>query len=197
MSKSRVVVNTISQIASRVLVILVSLITTSFLTRFFGAKGYGDYVFISSSILVLLALTDLGTTTIAVRESSVEKEKAAKIFGNVLGLRLLLSLTLLVFFNLLVPFLPQFVGLRQAAFVASFVLPILVLRTMSQAVLQTFLRLDIASLSEILASLLFLGFLILFFLVGKTISLTTLMLFWSISALLSGIAGLFLSVKYL
>jgi len=193
----RILTNTFSQAIARALVVFVSLLTTFFLTRILGATGYGNYVFISSFVLIFVGLTDLGTTIVGVRESSIDKTQARNIFGNIFSLRLFLSLFLFLFFNLLILFLPQFSGLHPSAFIASFVLPFLILRTTSMAILQTFLRLDLASLSEGFASIVFLFFLLVFYRVFQTISLPALMLFWSLSALLSGFLALIFSARYL
>lgn len=196
-STPRVFINTFWQVFSRVLVILVSLLTTGLLTRLFGSRGYGDYVFITSSVLFFVSLSDFGTTIIGVREAAKEKNSADLIFANILGLRIIFTLVLFSLFNLLILSLPQFSGLRLATFLASFVLFFLVLRTNAQAILQTYLRLDLASFLETFASFVFLTFLFLAFFTQKFISLSLLMAFWSISAFFSGILGLVISRKYL
>lgn len=197
MSDSRVLINVVSQALSRGVIVIVSLFTTAVLARLFGTEGYGNYVFISSFTLLFIGLTDFGTTIVSIREASVKKEEAVKIFGSTFVLRLFLSLTLFLFFNLLVIFLPQFTGLREPALIASLVLPFLVLRTTSQGILQTFLRLDLASFTEVFASIIFLIFLILYYFLFKTASLSLLMTFWALSALFSGFLALFFSSKYL
>lgn len=194
---SRILKNTFSQALSRGLVILVSLLTTAILTRLFGVAGYGNYVFITSFVILFVGLTDLGTTIIGVRESSREKEKAGRVFGNILSLRLVLAAVLFILFNLLIYFLPQFSGLRLAALLASLVLPFLILRTTIQAILQTFLRLDLASLMEVFASVIFLILLLFFYFFYHLVSLPFLMVIWAASSLFSGIFGLFFSQKFL
>ena len=197
MSHSRIIINTVSQAAGRILVVLTSLLLTAILTRSFGASGYGNYVFLSSVVLVFVGLSDLGTTTIGVKTSIQDKERAKTVFNNVLGLRLILSIILFLIFNLLVFVLPQFEGIRQPAFIASLVVPFLILKTTSQAVLQTSLRLDLSSLSEVFSSLLLLIPVVLFFLLKKAFSLSSLMLFWVISSFFSGVIAFFLSKRYL
>lgn len=194
--KSRVVINTFSQILSRSLVILASLLTTAYLTRVLGIAGYGNYVFITSFVMIFVGLSDLGTTVIAVRECSLDSSRRNTIFNTVLIIRLFLTLVLLLIVNLLVLFLPQFTGIRQIALIASFVLPCLALRTTAQAVFQTNLRLDLSSLLEIFSSLVLLLLLVIYFFSQKVISLSWVMLFWTSSALVSGILGLVISTKY-
>lgn len=194
---TRVAVNTLSQVASRGLVILGSLLTTALLTRMLGSFGYGDYVFITSFILIFVGLSDFGLTTIGVREASAKKEKASETFGQILTFRLIIAVLLLVFFNLLVYCLPQFAELRAATAIGSMVIFFLAFRTTAQAVLQTFLRLDLASLLEVSASALFLFPLVFFWLADKAISLTFLMNLWVVSALISSVLGLALSSRFL
>ncbi|PIV00390.1 hypothetical protein COS55_03590 [Candidatus Shapirobacteria bacterium CG03_land_8_20_14_0_80_40_19] len=189
--KTKVFKNTVFQIAGRSLTILISLLTTAVLTRTLGVETFGDYVFITSIVLLFVGLTDFGTITIGVREASVSLEKKEKIFGSVLSLRIIISLFIFIAFNLLIYFLPQFAGLREPSLIASFVILFLILRTTMQAVLQVFLRLDLASFLEVIASLLALLFIGSFLLLGIKINLFWLMIFWSVSALASGIAGLY------
>lgn len=189
--------NTFFQILGRGWTLLASLATTFLLTRTLGLKGYGDYVFITSFVLVFVGLTDFGITTIAVRESSARASEKETIFANVLGLRLVSSVLVFLVFNIVILFLPQFSNLRQVSFVASFVLIFLMLRTTAQSVFQTNLRMDIASSLEVISSLLLLVFIWVFLLLGKPISLFTLMIFWAVSSLFSSIAAVFLWKKFL
>lgn len=197
MSRSRVIINTVSQAAGRILIVLTSLLLTAILTRSFGASGYGNYIFLSSVILIFVGLSDLGTTTIGVKTSVQDKERSKTVFNNILGLRLILSIVLFFIFDLFVFILPQFDGLRRPALIASLVVPFLILKTTSQAVLQTYLHLDLSSLSEVFSSLLLLIPIVLFFFLKRAFSLSLLMSFWVVSSLLSGIIALYLSRRYL
>jgi len=192
----RVVVNTFSQVASRGLVVLISLLTTGLLTRMFGSTGYGNYIFITSFIFIFISLSDLGVTLTGVRESSAKKDEKGAVFDQILALRSILTLMLFFLFNLAILFLPQFAGLRLSAFIASFVVFFLTLRTVSQGVLQANLRLDLASTLEIFASLLFLILIFVFKVLGRSVSLNLLMFFWLTSALVSAILGWFISRQY-
>lgn len=158
--------------------------------------GYGDYVFVTSVVLVFVGLSDMGTTTIGVRESSAKKEKTSTFFSNILGIRFLLSLFLWGCFNILNLILPQFIGLRQAAFLASSVIIFLVLKTTSEAILQTFLRLDLVSLLDAIYALVFLLLLSPFVFFFKLTSVSWLMIFWSLASLFTGIIGLIIASKY-
>lgn len=191
----RVIFNTFSQILSRSLVILVSLVTTALLTRLLGSSGYGNYVFITSFILIFANFSDLGLNLIGIRELSLRKKEGERIFGSILLMRLILTLLLFVFFNL-ASNLPQFAGLKTATFIASFVLFFLTTRTVFQGILQTHLRFDLSSSLEVFASLFLLLFLGIFFFIGKVFSLNLLMLIWTVSACLSSVYGFLIARKF-
>ncbi len=194
---ARVVRNTFFQILSRGVVVLVSLLVTAILTRVLGADSFGDYVFITSIVLLFVGLSDFGTATIAVRDASAKPEQKQTVFEYVFGLKIIVSFFVFFVFNLLVLVLPQFTDLRTPSFIASLVILFLVLRTSTQAILQVFLRMDLFSLLEIIASVLILLMIGLFFVSNKTIDLNWLMVFWVISALFSGLIGIYFSRKYL
>jgi O-antigen/teichoic acid export membrane protein len=186
---ARVFLNTLTQILGRGVVVGVSLLTTAVLTRLMGVAGYGDYVFITAFVLLFVGLSDLGITTIGVREAAKNKREEGAIFGNVLALRFIISFFLFFLLNLAILLLPQFQGIRSPAILASLVLFFLVARTTAQGVLQTALRLDLASLLEILAAVFFLAALGGLFWFGRSISLNWLMLFWLGGAFLSSLLG--------
>lgn len=198
MKSTRVFVNTLFQVVSRAAVVLVSLLTTALLTRVLGVDAYGDYVFITSFVLLFVALTDFGTTTIGIREASVVKESQQKeIFSQVFSLRIILALGLVLVYAFLALALPQFADLRLAAIIASVVFPLLVLRTTSQAILQTRLRLDLSSSLETLSSFFFLILLLILVYGLKSLTLSSLLAVWAVSTLLSSLLGLRLSRRYL
>lgn len=193
----RVIFNTFSQLFNRGLVVAASILTTAVLTRTLGTSVFGDYIFITSFVLIFVGLSDLGTSVIGVREVSLHNERKFEIFSNILGLRLFFSLIIFICFNLLIFVLPQFNGLRTPVLIASFVFPFIVLRTTFQAVLQTYLRLDLSSLLEVIASVFSLFLLGVIFYLRKSLNLDILVIFWLVSTLISSIAGYFISKRFL
>ncbi len=90
----------------RVIDVLIALIVTSYLTRYLGTGGFGNYVIVFTYWYIFIVLADLGLYQITVREISQNKEKEQEIINNAITLRL--SATALVFFIgiLLLVFLP-------------------------------------------------------------------------------------------
>lgn len=188
----KVALNTLAQILGRVGVILATIVTTAILTRFLGISGFGNYVFITSLILLFTAISDWGTGMISVREASKEKEEEEKIFGNALVFRFLFALVSFLIVNLLIRILPQFKTLILVTTIASFLLFFHSLRTSCQIIFQTKLRFENIAISEVTTSFAFLIFLLLAL---KTLSLSQVLLFLLLANLLGTILALFLSRK--
>lgn len=169
----RVAFNTLAQIFGRAGVVLATIITTAILTRLLGTAGYGDYVFITSFILLFTAVSDWGTGMISIREAVKEKRKEEKIFGNALIFRFLLALISFLIINLLIRLLPQFQALALATSVASLLLFLHSFRTSCHIIFQTKLRFENIALTEVTISGSFL--LLLLFALKPSLSLLVIM----------------------
>lgn len=156
----KVFAQTAIQLLGRGVVVAITLLTTAILTRALGASGYGDYVFVTAIVFLFASIADWGTGIISVREAAKTRQSQAKIFGNALTFRFLLSILLFLVFNLVIRILPQFGSLVLPATIASFLLLSLSLRTSFQIVFQTRLRFEKQVLVEIFSSATFLVFLL-------------------------------------
>ncbi|MFH1840746.1 MAG: flippase [Candidatus Shapirobacteria bacterium] len=87
----RVAKNTIYQGLAKATSVVFTLLITILLTGYLGKEGYGRYVYVLTAAMLLGNLTDWGTATIGVRELAKSK-KPVELFGEILGLRLGLSL---------------------------------------------------------------------------------------------------------
>jgi len=187
---SKIAVNTFAQVVGRMANIALGLLITAFLTRFLGASGYGDYVFVTSTVLFFVAFSDLGLGTIGVREASKNEKAAPQIFANTLLTKLFLSFGAFVVFSVLAVILAQFTGLRSAALVAGLVLVFLSLRTSAEVIFQTKLRLELTSLLQVLSTLILILGIWLF---RSQLSLFLVMKFWVFGALITGVSGIILA----
>lgn len=191
--KPKIFANTSYQIAGRFFIVLVSLIITAILTRTLGVAVYGDYVFITSLVILFTGLSDFGASQIGVREASSNKDKMGEIFGSVLGLRIILSSLFFVIFIALSLIMPQFRNLTDISFWASFVILLIIFKTVSQAVFNTHFRFDLSSFLDVVSSLLFLIPLIITLIFNITLTLKIVIIFWLFSTLVSAAVGWYLS----
>ena len=186
----KVALNTLTQILGRTGVILATILTTIILTRSLGTAGFGNYVFITSFILLFTAISDWGTGMISIREAAKGKIEEEKIFGNALVFRLLLALVSFLLVNFLIRFLPQFKTLALATTIASILLFLHSLRTSCQIIFQTKLRFENIAITEVATSFSFLIFLVLAL---KSLTLYQVLLFLVFANFLGTILAFYLA----
>lgn len=88
----KVAYNTIVQIIGRGIVTAISLVILWYLTRYLGVEGYGQYALIFAYLALFGVFVDFGLFLMQVRAIAKQPEKEGYILGNILGLKLVLSL---------------------------------------------------------------------------------------------------------
>ncbi len=165
-----IAINTLSQSLARVGTIIISLLTTSILSRVLGKSGYGQFGLITTAVLFFASISDWGTQAISVREASRQGSDRRSIFANSIILRFAQSVLVTVLFVIFSQLYPSFQDFRIAALVAFPLIIIISLRTSSQIIHQTKLKMFIPSIAEFLTSLFFLFILIYF--TGRHVDIT-------------------------
>lgn len=104
--------NTTIQIIGRILTLVISVVTLSFISNHLfvdgsALKGYGQYSIVLIYISIIGATADLGLFTLVVREiSGAKPEAAGRIVGSAIAFRFLLFLATLLILLAILPFLP-------------------------------------------------------------------------------------------
>jgi O-antigen/teichoic acid export membrane protein len=79
--------NTLVQILGKGITVLISLLTTGIITRKLGVDNYGYFILVTSTFVLLDALSDFGIRTIGIRELS----KGKKVLGKILQLKTIMT----------------------------------------------------------------------------------------------------------
>ena len=170
----KVALNTIVQVASKIISTALGLITIALITRYLGPSGFGEYTTIITFISFFAVIADLGLTLVTVQLISVPRpyageevnfsalgenaEPAAyyqnKILSNLFSLRLLSALIFLGLAPAIIWFLPYGQGIKIGVLIAtaSFLFP--ALNQILVGLFQKELRLDRVSIAEIAGRLL-------------------------------------------
>lgn len=111
--------NTFYQLLARAVSAIVALIITRFLASTIGLNGYGEYQIVVTYVSFFWVFTDLGLTTIAVREVGKDLSRLEVYFSNLLSLRLLSGIVLTLISLIIVLFLPYSEKLKTAILFAS------------------------------------------------------------------------------
>lgn len=153
----KILYNTVAQTVSRLVVVVLSLATTSFLTRKLGSQGWGEYVFLTSFVLLLGSLADWGTPLIVVREvAAAGKNQTRRLLAAAFGLRLFLTTTVFLLGIALVVVLPWFKDARFLGILAMLMLPLFYLSGNLKIIFHWQLRMDKQGVLETVNSLFFL-----------------------------------------
>ena len=148
----RVAFNTVVQLAGRTISVALMLVSFAIVTRYLGVAEFGAYALVVTFLTLAVAVADLGTTPIGVRELSRHPEEARQLIGSLLGLRMLLATAaalVLLALSLVVDY-EDLVreGLRLAALAA---IP-LVLVGLPAIVFQSRLRLELSTIVEVVTA---------------------------------------------
>jgi O-antigen/teichoic acid export membrane protein len=189
---NKVAENTGWQLAARVVAITSSLVATPLLTRLLSQEAYGNYIFLTSIVLLFLNFSDMGMGFWGVKIASETKNKD-RTLSNIFNLKFLLTFAVWFVFIILALLFPQFSDTRKVSLIASLALIFLSLRMLADIILKTELNFFVKSLWEITGSLFFLLTVALLYL-NQTSSLGLVITMWALSAILSG-TGAFLAVR--
>lgn len=146
----KVAFNTAVQIVSKIITVGFTLLTTILLTGYLGKEGYGNYIYVITLAILFGSLADWGTLTIGVREVTKAKENQGQLLGNIVILRLLLSLLSIICLLVISFFLPLSKFIR----IASPIIFLVATKASFNLIFQSQLKMQMAALSDIAASFL-------------------------------------------
>lgn len=147
----KVAINTGIQIVSKIITVGFALLTTIILTNYLGVKGYGEYTFVMTLVILFGSLADWGTLTIGVREAAKKKQNQGKLLANIFILRLLLALLAVVLLIIVSFFLPI---QRRMIIIASPILFWVATKATFSIVFQSRLQMYKAAIADVVSSLL-------------------------------------------
>ncbi|MBM3256298.1 MAG: flippase [Candidatus Moranbacteria bacterium] len=93
---ARIAHNSIISAVTRILSLGVALVTVGLITRYLGTEGFGNYTTVIAFYFLITALSDFGINQILTREISRPDAREKDIMANVLGLRLTITLVLIL-----------------------------------------------------------------------------------------------------
>ncbi len=150
----RVLVNTVVQLAGRVLALALGLITLRLTTTYLGVEGFGQLSIIIALTALLATVADLGVVTTLAREVAKAPDKADQLGGNLLRFRIVSAIGVALIALAVIPLLPYAHATKVGLAIALVGMVFTVLSTFPVAYFQTNLRLDLRALVDVLTRLL-------------------------------------------
>ena len=170
----KVAFNTGIQIASKIITVGFTLLTTILLTGYLGKQGYGEYIYVLTLVALFGAFADWGTLTIGVREAAKKKQNQGQLLANIFILRLLLALLAVILLIIASFFLPM---QRRIIIIASPILFWVATKASFGIVFQSKLQMHKAAVADVINS--FLIFVFSWYVVQKGLGFGPLI--WSIT----------------
>ncbi|MFH0912385.1 MAG: flippase [Patescibacteria group bacterium] len=153
----KIALNTGVQLVGKGVTVATSVLIIAYLTRYLGVAGYGDYATIFAYLGVFGVMVDLGLFVIAVREIAKTPQQERSILGNILGLKIALSVAVLGGAYLLTWALPYTAVVRQGILIGAISQLFISLNQVPLGSFQANLTMYKAALSDVVGRLAMLG----------------------------------------
>jgi O-antigen/teichoic acid export membrane protein len=148
-TRRRVASNTAVQLVGKGVVLGLGVISIAVLTRYLGPEDYGRYTLALMYVQLFGVLADVGLYTTVVRDISKQPERTEELVGNVLTLRLVLSIVVIAVAALVSLALPYDHTVRVAILLAGIPLLLGMLTTSFVAILQSRLQMGRSAIADV------------------------------------------------
>lgn len=148
----KIAANSAAQFVARIVSSGSILLATLLITRNLSKEVWGDFVTITSYVGIFAIVADFGLNGVVLKFLTIEEEKIAIYFKNLLGLRIVLSISASFLALVVLSFLPYSSGIKVGIIVALLLISTQAVVNTALLVFQKKLRYDFSSLADILGS---------------------------------------------
>ncbi len=153
----KIAANTTYQLIGKVVSMSITILATILITRLYGREGYGAFNLMQNFPALFFIIADFGLNAIAAKHLSAHWEDAEKYLGNILLLRISLSLLLMFGAGIVLAFFPYSPQLRFGIYLSLFLILTQAMYATTNIVFQVKLRYDLSTVGYILGSFVILG----------------------------------------
>jgi len=183
--------NTIYQMVGKAATMSITILATLLVTRLYGREAYGEFTLMQNWPALVFIIVDFGINAIATRELSKDFSKADKYIGNILLLRLLISLFFVLALGFSLTFFPYSQTLKFGIRLCLLLIVTQSLFATTNIVFQTKLRYDLSTISLVSGYLVILVAILLF-------SYLKISVVWiSFSYVVGGLVTFLMALKFL
>ncbi len=145
----RILINTITQILSKVFAVGLSIISVALLARYLGAEKYGWFTLVFTYVSFFTTLADVGYNQTIVRELSLDIKRSRDAYATFFNIKILLIVISIIAAFIGLGFTPYESDLKIAIIIGIAALTISNLSSYGTSILQSRLRLDLVSLLDL------------------------------------------------
>lgn len=177
-SARKIAKNTTILFLSQVISFILIFFYTIYIARYLGAEGYGVFTFALAFSGIFSIMTDLGLSTLTVREVARDKKLASKYLGNAFLIKLILSFFTFVIIAIVINMIEYSQEIIYVVYFISMSTILISLNGIFYSIFQAYEKLEYQSLGQIVSSLtMFLGVWVGIFLGFDVVGFSLLFLF--------------------
>lgn len=158
---AKIATNTLYQLVGKFVSMSVTVFATLIITRYYGREAYGWFNLMQNFPALFFIIADFGINAIAARELAHKEHEIGKYLGNIIVLRILLSLVIMLLGTLLILFFPYANALKLGISISMFLVLTQSLYATTNLIFQIRLRYDLSTISYVVGSLLVLALLLI------------------------------------
>ncbi|PIU24476.1 hypothetical protein COT12_00800 [Candidatus Berkelbacteria bacterium CG08_land_8_20_14_0_20_39_8] len=155
--QNKIAGNVVSQIAGRLVVLIMSLVTIKLISNYAGTEGTGYYNTIITYLTFFITIADFGLFSIGVREISKHPEKHRQYLDNIFTIRLISALAVTLIAVGIAQLTNYDAIIKQGVLIASIFLFFNLLGSVFDLIFQVRLEMRKVALAEIIGKILTLG----------------------------------------
>ncbi|MEA3449720.1 MAG: flippase [Patescibacteria group bacterium] len=146
---AKIALNTAVQFISKIITIILGLLTIALITRYLGQIGFGEYTIAMTFLMFFGIIADLGLTLVTVQVISMPNIDEEKAMGNLMSLRLVTAVLFLALAPIVVLFFPYSGELKMAVAIVTISFLFTSLNQVMIGLFQKHLRMEKAALAEV------------------------------------------------
>lgn len=158
--------NTAYQLVGKVISMTITIGATVIVARYYGRESYGEFSLMQNIPALFFIIVDFGLNAISTRELSKDFKNAEKYFGNILIMRVAVSVFLMLSVGLALRFFPYSVfpysdSLKFGLYLSLFLILTQALYSTTNVIFQVKLRYDLSNIGYVLGSIVILALVLL------------------------------------
>ena len=187
----KIAANTLYQLFGKLITVLVTIVVTVSVTRHFGVQGYGEFNVMQAFPALFFIIADFGLNAIVTKALSENWDNAKSYFGNLITLRIVMSLLLIFLAALVLTAFPYSATLKTGIYLSLFLVLVQSLYASTNVIFQSQLKYHYSTAGLAAGSLVVLIFTVVF-------SYMKLAVMWiSFSYVIGGLVTFLINIQFI
>lgn len=142
-----VFLNSTVQVIGKLIAVAATFLVTAIITHSLGAAGYGEYTIFTAYAALFYMAADFGFNAIALQDAGTDENELKKMYGDLLGLRIVYGIILVFLAVAILNFFPYSPAVKLATIINCLTILLMALITTTNLVFQFKLRYDLSVLA--------------------------------------------------